>query len=100
MAEPPSSATISSFVGHFIPTSEEDMNQPTRQSISPARRDLLDRCHEAQFGQLLNLIVEDVEPRFGPNTRLVRTVTFNGIDNPSRKPGTDDFELKRPWVEL
>lgn len=76
------------------------MNQPTRQSISTQRRELLDRCHETQFGRIENLLVQDREPRFGPQTRLVRTVTFNGTNNRSKESVCGDFPLKRPWIEL
>lgn len=72
----------------------------TRRSLSSARRDLVDRAHEAQFGRIENLPIKDGEPVFGPQTRLIRTITFNGTDNRSKESVSDDFPLKRPWIEL
>lgn len=71
----------------------------TRRATSAARRRLLDRCRQIQYGRITGLVLRNGEPHFAPDTRIIRTIAFNGTANSAGCAARNDFELKRAWLE-
>jgi hypothetical protein len=73
---------------------------PTKSSLTPARRRLVERLQQLNFGRVEGLLVRGGEPVFGPATRVVREIKFGGENAPRPERGLDDFVVKAQVVEL
>ena len=76
------------------------MPETSLKSLSPARRRLLELFRDVQFGRVEMLLLQRGEPLLGPDTRIVRTITFGGDVGAKRDPGSDESCLKRQMTEL
>lgn len=76
------------------------MTQPSKASLSPARRHLLELFQRVNFGRLESLAVRDGEPIFAANPVIIREHKFAGENGPRPELATDDFLLKEQVVEL
>jgi hypothetical protein len=71
-----------------------------KASLSPARRQLLERFQQLNFGRLEGMVVRDRQPVLDPPPTIIREVKF-GAENGSRSElQADDFILKSQVVEL
>jgi hypothetical protein len=75
-------------------------SQPTKRSLSPARRRLVELMQEINFGRSEGLAVRGGDPVLAPPPRLVREVKFGGDNGPRPERGAADFDLKARLVEL
>lgn len=71
-----------------------------RSSLSPPRQRLLALFREINFGRIEGLHIRGGEPELAAQTRIIRTVTFGRESGTSLASMTDDWELKRPMLEL
>ena len=72
----------------------------TKASLSPARRQLLERLQQINFGRLVNLAVRNGEPVFDPPPRIFREIKFGGENGPRPEAAINNFSLKSQIVEL
>ena len=68
---------------------------PTKSSLTPARRRLVERLQQLNFGRVEGLLVRGGEPVFGPATRVVREIKFGGDNGPHAMTPAEDFVLKQ-----
>jgi hypothetical protein len=61
---------------------------PTKSSLTPARRRLVERLQQLNFGRIEGLLVRGGEPVFGPSTRIER-VTAPRADQPAARPSEE-----------
>lgn len=74
-------------------------NVPTRGVVSAARKALIDRMQELNFGRIERLEVRSGDPIFAVETLVVRDIKLASDDrNPTRPTG--DFLLKDQVVDL
>ena len=73
---------------------------PTKLSLSPARRRLIELMQSINFGRLENLTVRGGEPTFDPPPRVVREVKFGAENGPRPESAVGDFKLKAQVVDL
>ncbi|MBI1900552.1 MAG: hypothetical protein HYS13_05495 [Planctomycetia bacterium] len=73
---------------------------PSKGSLSPARRRLLETCQQVNFGRVESLVVDGGEPALDPPPRIVREIKFGGENGPRKEIDVDDFLLKSQVVEL
>jgi hypothetical protein len=76
------------------------MSYSSKSSLSPRRRALIERMQSLNFGRIEQLVVEQGEPVFGPNTRVVREHKFGGENGPRPEAALSDFPLKGQVIEL
>jgi hypothetical protein len=72
----------------------------TKSSLTPARRRLVERLQQLNFGRVEGLLVRGGEPVFGPPTRVVREIKFGGENAPRPERGLGDFLVKAQVAEL
>ena len=72
----------------------------TKSSLTPARRRMVERLQQLNFGRVEGHLVRGGEPVFGPATRVVREIKFGGENVPQPERGLDDFVVKAQVVEL
>lgn len=72
----------------------------TKQSLSPARRRLVELMQELNFGHIDGLQVEQGEPVLKPEPNILRDVVFGKENAPNPARGKEDFTLKNQHVEL
>jgi hypothetical protein len=72
----------------------------TKSSLTPARRRLVERLQQLNFGRVEGLLVRGGEPVFGPATRVVREIKFGGENAPRPERGLGDFLVKAQVAEL
>lgn len=72
----------------------------TKSTLSAARRQLVERLQQLNFGRIEGLLVRGGEPVFGPTTRVVREIKFGGDNAPRAERDLDDFVIKAQVVEL
>lgn len=71
-----------------------------KASLQPARRLLLERLQQINFGRLEGLVVRDRQPVLDPPPTIIREVKFGGDNGPRPELHVDDFALKSQVVEL
>ena len=80
--------------------SSSPRNNRTKQSLSPARRRLLELMQEVHFGRLEALDVRDGEPVLEPSPRVARDIVFGKDNAPHRARRQGDFAIKQQVIEL
>jgi hypothetical protein len=73
---------------------------PTKRSLSPARRRLVMLVQKQLFGTIHDLTVRAGEPVFDPHPRVVCRVKLGGHNTARPQAGAADFALKQEWVEF
>lgn len=72
----------------------------TKQSLSPARRRLVELMQELNFGRIERLRVHDGEPVLEPAPNILRDVVFGKTNAPNPARAKDDFALKEQVTQL
>lgn len=72
----------------------------TKQSLSPARRRLVELMQELNFGRIEGLYVRDGEPVLEHTPNVLRDVVFGKVNAPNPARAKDDFALKEQLNEL
>ena len=72
----------------------------TKQSLSPARRRLVELMQEVNFGRIEGLDVRDGEPVLEHTPNVLRDIVFGKVNTPNPARGRDDFALKEQLIEL
>ena len=72
----------------------------TKQSLSPARQQLVELMQEINFGKVESLQVRDGDPVFEPAPRVLRDFLLGKSNVPHRARARDDFVLKTEVIEL
>lgn len=73
---------------------------PSKLSLSPARRRLIDLMQSINFGRIEFLAVRAGEPDFDPKPRVVREIKFGGENGLRPETAIADFRLKAQVVDL
>ena len=73
---------------------------PTKSSLSPARRRLLETFQKLNFGRLENLSVSGGEPDFSHPPRLVRDIKIGAQNGPRPEASSPDFLLRNEFIEF
>jgi hypothetical protein len=76
------------------------MALPNKESLPPARRQLLEFLQRVNFGRLESLTIRGGQPVFNPLPTIIREHKFGGDNGPRPELAIDDFLLKRQVVEL
>lgn len=76
------------------------MTQPTKSSLSPQRRRLLELMQRINFGRITNLQIQRGEPQISSTTFIEREVKFGGQNGARPEAQAEDFTLKQELVEL
>jgi hypothetical protein len=71
-----------------------------KASLSPARRQLVERLQRINFGRLEELVIRNQEPVLDPPPKVIREVKFGGDNGPRSELKDADFLLKSQVVEL
>ena len=66
----------------------------TVAALTPARRQLVEKMQEINYGQIERLDVRGGEPVFDPPPGLTRNVKFGAENGPRPESDLDDFVLK------
>lgn len=69
-------------------------------SLSPQRKQLLEEMQYINFGRIKDLFIQDGEPFFNQNTRIVRDIKYGGKNDPRPELNIRDFALKDEVVEF
>ena len=72
----------------------------TKQSLSPARRRLVELMQDVNYGRIEGLNVRDGEPVLEHTPIVMRDIVFGKVNAPNLARGRDDFALKDQIVEL
>jgi hypothetical protein len=72
----------------------------TKQSLSPARRRLVELMQDVNYGRIEGLNVRDGEPELEHTPIVMRDIVFGKVNAPNPARGRDDFALKDQIVEL
>lgn len=72
----------------------------TKASLPPARRQLLERLQQINFGRVEGLVVRNQQPVLDPPPTVIREVKFGAENGPRPELHVDDFTLKSQVVEL
>lgn len=74
---------------------------PTKLSLSPNRRRLVEAMQALNFGRVEQLQVRGGEPVFSPSPRLIQDIKFGSADGgPRPELVREDFPLKASVLEL
>lgn len=73
---------------------------PTKSSLTPARRRLLELLQRLNFGRVEGLTVRAGQPLFDPAPCVTREVKFCADNGPRPEAGSPDFTLKGQQAEL
>jgi hypothetical protein len=73
---------------------------PTKRSLSPERRRLVELMQKINFGRIEGLRVFDGEPVLDPPPRVFREIRFGGENAPHAAHDRNDFSLKKEHIEL
>jgi hypothetical protein len=73
---------------------------PTKGTLSPARKRLLQTMQELNFGRIENMLVRAGEPLFTPALKIVRDIKIGGENGPRPEACQSDFALKAQFAEL
>jgi hypothetical protein len=73
---------------------------PTKGTLSPARKRLLQTMQELNFGRIENITVCAGEPMFTPALRVIRDIKIGGENGPRPEASRTDFALKAQFAEL
>ena len=78
------------------------MNALSKQSVSPARRQLVELMQRVNFGRIEGLVVRDGDPVFDDRSppRVVLEVKFGGDNGPRPESSIADFSLKTQVADL
>ena len=68
---------------------------PSKASLSPPRRRLIELMQQINFGRIESLLVRNGEPAFDPAPVVIREVKFGG-DNGPRPSATSKISHSRP----
>ena len=72
----------------------------TKQSLSPARRQLVAFFQEWNFARVENLVVRDGEPVLDPRPLVIREYKFGSENGPRPEASLDNFVLKPQVLDL
>jgi hypothetical protein len=72
----------------------------TKASLSPARRRLLERFQQINYGRVERLTVQAGEPVFEPPPRVVREYKLGAENGPRPELNASDYLLKAAVIEL
>jgi hypothetical protein len=73
---------------------------PTKRSISPARRRLVELMQDVNFGRIEKLYVRDGEPVLDLAPVVRREIVFGKNNTPNSARDKDDFALKDQLIGL
>jgi hypothetical protein len=73
---------------------------PTKQTLSSARRHLVELMQEINFGRIEGFSVRNGEPIFEPSSRILREVVFGKMNAPNPARAKEDFILKDQILQL
>lgn len=76
------------------------MLQPTKNTLSPQRKRLVELMQNINFGHVLNIPVRSGEPHFTNSTIIEREIKFGGQNGPRPELAKSDFALKHDVMEL
>ena len=71
-----------------------------KRELSSVRRCLLEQMQAINFGRILNIQVQDGEPKITPMTKVERLLRFGGKNHVRPECALDDFVLKDKVVEF
>ena len=75
-------------------------NKPTKSSLTPNRKRLLELMQRLGFGSIEELYVLDGDPVMDPPPRIVRDIKLGGENGPRPELEVDDFALKKKVIEF
>lgn len=76
------------------------MEVTTKNSLTPARRQLLHMAQHMGHGRIENLLVRNGQPVLDPLPRVIREVKLGGAPVPPVAICGQDFALKAQWRDL
>ena len=77
------------------------MTVPSKSTISPARRHLVELMQRINFGRIEGLTIAHGEPSLGePRPKIFLEVKFGGENGPRPEAAAADFALKSQVVDL
>ena len=77
------------------------MNQPvSKSSLSKAKSDLVDLCHQRPFSRIERLQIRGGEPVLSPPPKVIQKLKMGGDNGPRPESALPDFWLKKQFVEL
>ena len=76
--------------------------KPTKSSLPPGRKRLVELMQEVNFGRIERLVVKDGDPVVddAASPRVVLEVKFGGENGPRPEVANGDFALKQQVIEL
>lgn len=81
-------------------TASTSATAPTKSSLSPARRQLLELLQTLRFGRIEGLVVRGGEPVLDPAPRAIREVKFATDTSPHPAVAKSEFALKAQHRDL
>ncbi len=76
------------------------MPVPRKQSLTTAKRRLLEIAQRVHFGRIMELQIHNGEPCFQTPPLIERDHKFGLKSGARREVSLDDFAMKKVWVEL
>jgi hypothetical protein len=73
---------------------------PTKSSLSPSRRHLLETLQQLNFGRIENLRIACGEPILIPPPTIVQDIRIGATSGPRPELNSPDFLLRTEFVEL
>lgn len=73
---------------------------PTKSSLTPARRRLVELMQRLNFGRIEGLSVRGGEPVLDPMPAVIREHKFGSENGPHREAGRPDYQLKNQVTDL
>lgn len=74
--------------------------EPTKTSLSPARRQLIELMQRINYGRIEGLSIRRGEPVLDPPPRIIREIKFGGENGPRPEVAKPDFTLKAQVRDL
>jgi hypothetical protein len=72
----------------------------TTRNLTAEKRRLVELMGEYQFGRIENMLVRAGQPILDGELRIVRIARFGGVSIAAKRSVSDDFELKRTFLDL
>jgi hypothetical protein len=73
---------------------------PTKASLSPNRRLLIEAMQQLNFGRIEELHVRAGDPSFSRPPRLIQDIKLGGENSPRPELGLEDFVLRSTVVDM